>query len=353
MAARYRGSMWRDGNLHQHKGMSWVDGTYHDGPHTITRAHKNMTEEGRELHKKHREEWHEEKANKEQAITAEYAGACTQCTTGIMPGDAVWWNPGTKATRHRGTHCDSSGWDGDAKDKAPPPKASSKASKEDFQMFAEQMEVMEKKVKVAEETSEAAEAASEKAEKRVEKAEAKIEKARRIEIVRTLPSGVKKVRKLGPQHHMFEKLLNKVQHGINVVMVGDAGSGKTRAPREVAKALKLPFYLIPLGPMTSKSDLLGFINGAGKYVYSLLCRAYEHGGVVLLDEMDAANPAGLTICNGLLDSVEAGFADKMRERHKDCHFIAAMNTWGRGADAQFVGRAQLDAATLNRWYYME
>ncbi len=354
----------RNGNLHSHRGNPWHedDAPEPHNPHPISRTHRRgLTTEGSNLHLKHKQELAAEGSTTWVAMDAKFSGACKWCNYTIRPGDPIWYHPTFKPGRNlkcRGNDCDAAkrdedAWDGDEKDKESPPPKSTKASKEDFENFDIQIKQMGVAVNEAKERSAKAEERADDAENATRDAIDLIEKARRIEIVRTLPSGAKKVRKLGPQHHQFEKLLNKVRHGINVAMVGDAGSGKTRAPREVAKALKLPFYLVPLGPMTSKSDLLGFINGAGKYVYSLLCQAYEHGGVVLMDEMDAANPAGLTICHGILDSMETGFADKMRTKHPDCHFLAAMNTWGRGADAQFVGRAQLDAATLNRWYYLE
>lgn len=341
----------RDQNLHIHQGSEWVSGTYHDGWHPVKRRHQGWTDIGRDLHIQHLRELKEESADKEQAIMAEFAGKCSRCGVFIPIGDNVWWHPTTRAIRHRGDGvCDV------ARERSPDtetPKSSKKASKEDFQRFHDEMAKLREQVTTAEQKAMIARKASEAALRTARDAEAKITIARRIEVVRTEADGRKKVKKIKAQHANFERLLKYVQAGVNVALVGDAGSGKTHAPRVLADALGLDFYHIPLGPQTSKSDLLGFISGAGKYVYSLLCRVYEHGGVGLLDEMDAANPATLTIVNGMLEAIEAGFADKMRKRHPDCTFVAAMNTFGRGADVMFVGRTQLDAATLNRWVYLE
>jgi len=296
------------------------------------------------LHIQHTEELREERADNELAIRATFSGRCATCDEHITMGDDIWWHPSSGAIRHRGAACDVH---------SPETKTQPKAADlKDFQATVQQI-----KDQWADDNAAlmqrvgAAEQAATRAEQRVEKAEAKINATRKLEVIRTT-DGAKKVRKLKAQHANFEKLLKLASVGINVALVGDTGSGKTYAGSALAKALGLDFYHIPLGPQTSKSDLLGFINGAGKYVYSLLCRVYEQGGVGLLDEMDAANPATLTIVNGMLEAIEAGFADKMRERHRDCVFVAAMNTFGRGADMMFVGRAQLDAATLNRWYYL-
>ena len=332
----------RDGNLHIHIGSQWVVGTYHDGWHTITRSHKGATPEGRELHTTHLRELREERSGREQAITAKYEAKCAGCEVEIKLGEPVWWSPTTKAIRHRGILCDRS---------RPKPANVPQSITPELLEFEKKLEEKVRAIGthiqlLGKEVVTRLDAA----EKRVKQAEAKINTTRRIEVV--TPKAPKPV-KVGAQHQNFEHLLRLAAARINVAMVGDAGSGKTFAPTAVAKALKLPFYHAPLGPQTSKSDLLGYMSGAGKYVMSLLCEAYENGGVVLFDEMDAANPAVLTIANGMLDAVQAGFADKMRTRHEDFIAMAAMNTFGRGADMLYVGRAQLDAATLNRWYILE
>lgn len=165
----------------------------------------------------------------------------------------------------------------------------------------------------------------------------------------------KKAIKVGAQHQEFEKLLRWTNLNKNMFMRGAAGSGKTSAVAAIAKALGLPFYAISLGPQTSKSDLVGYMDATGKYVPTLLRKAFENGGVILFDEIDAANAAVLTIINAILSAKVGdfvGFGDKMVARHADCRFLAAGNTYGKGADALYVGRAQLDAATINRWNFL-
>ena len=43
------------------------------------------------------------------------------------------------------------------------------------------------------------------------------------------------------------------------------------------------------------------------------------------------------------------FPDGRIERHDSCRVLAAGNTLGQGANAQFVGRMQLDFASMNRF----
>ena len=99
-------------------------------------------------------------------------------------------------------------------------------------------------------------------------------------------------------------------------------------------------------------DLLGFNDATGKPVHTELRQAWEHGGVFLCDEMDAGNANVLATLNALLSQPIAAFPDGMIPRHDAFVFIAAGNTTGAGADMKFVGRNQLDGATLDRFVFV-
>jgi len=154
---------------------------------------------------------------------------------------------------------------------------------------------------------------------------------------------------IGIQHAQFENILKLVSMRIDIMLVGPAASGKTTACENVASALDLPFYFIPVGLQTTKSDLLGYMNANGEYVKTHLRQAYEHGGVFLLDEIDAGNPNVLTVINGMLANGIGSFPDAIIKRHADFIFICAGNTWGKGADRQYVGRNPIDASTMDRF----
>jgi len=160
-------------------------------------------------------------------------------------------------------------------------------------------------------------------------------------------------REVGVQHKEFENILKLVSMRMDVFLVGPAGSGKTTCCESVAKALDLPFFVQPVGLQTTKSDLLGFMNANGIYVPSLLRKAYENGGVYLMDEIDAGNANVLTVINAMMSNGVAGFPDQMVARHPDFVFIAAGNTYGKGSDRQYVGRNPIDAATLDRFVIID
>jgi cobaltochelatase CobS len=155
------------------------------------------------------------------------------------------------------------------------------------------------------------------------------------------------------------KLLEScVKHKIPAFLVGPAGSGKTTVAENVAKKFGMDFYCMSVGNQTTKSDLLGFISATGNYVSTVFRTAFEEGGVFLLDEIDAGNSNVLTILNSALANGYCSFPDGMVKRHKNFCCIASGNTIGQGANKQYVGRNQLDGATLDRftkidWTYDE
>jgi len=157
----------------------------------------------------------------------------------------------------------------------------------------------------------------------------------------------------GVQHHAFENLLKIVNAGQAVLLVGPAGTGKSHASETVADALGLNFHAISVGSQTSKSDLAGYMTATGDYVRTQFREAYEHGGLFLLDEADAGNSNVLILLNAALSNGQMAFPDGMVSAHADFRMVATANTYGNGASRQYVGRNQLDAATLDRFATLE
>lgn len=157
----------------------------------------------------------------------------------------------------------------------------------------------------------------------------------------------------GRQHYKFPLLLAALSQRLNVALVGPAGSSKTTTAHNAAKALELAFEAISVGPMTSKADLLGFTDAHGKYHSTATVRRAVEGGIMLWDEFDAANASVATYGNMLLANEEFGTAEGMKVKHKDFCLIAGLNTYGMGANRVYVGRNQLDGATLDRFVVID
>ena len=155
------------------------------------------------------------------------------------------------------------------------------------------------------------------------------------------------------QHYKFELLLKVCSAHVNVLLVGPAGTGKTHAGSSVAEALNLSFDALSVGPMTSKADLLGYQDATGNYHNTALVRQAVNGGVLLFDEIDAGHAGVLTTANAVLANGHFGTPIGMQNKHDDFIMLAAANTFGTGADRQYVGRNQLDAATLDRFAVIE
>lgn len=156
---------------------------------------------------------------------------------------------------------------------------------------------------------------------------------------------------LGIQHIQFPELVQMVSTGLNIFLVGPAGSGKTTAAINVAKALNVEFYFT--GAIASEFKLTGFINAKGEIVSTEFRRAYEKGGLFLFDEIDASYPQAVLAFNAALSNDYMDFPDKRITRHENFYCIAAANTYGQGADRQYVGRNQLDAASLDRFVFLD
>lgn len=162
-------------------------------------------------------------------------------------------------------------------------------------------------------------------------------------------------------HVQTAYLVKLLSIGLNVLLVGPAGSGKTTAGLHAAQALDLKFYPISLGPQTSKTDLLGYTDAHGRPVWTVVRQAYVHGGLLLLDEIDASNAGVLTCLNALLANGHATFPASVddlehvtvEQKHANFRVIASGNTFGQGANRMYVGRQQLDAATLDRFVGIE
>jgi len=157
----------------------------------------------------------------------------------------------------------------------------------------------------------------------------------------------------GRPHKTLPELVDLVQLRQHVFLVGPAGSGKTTAAEQAATVVDLPFYARSMGPATTEWDLLGFRSPDGRYVPGVLRQPFECGGVLCLDEMDNTNPNVLTALNSTIANRVSSFPDGMVKRHPDFVCVAGGNTYGRGADRVYVGRMQLDGATLDRFGVLE
>lgn len=176
---------------------------------------------------------------------------------------------------------------------------------------------------------------------------------RKIEVVVRREDEKKAVKVKGPTHYKFQHLVRAATARLptgfpaGVFLAGEASSGKTTGARQLAEALKLRWHFN--GAISFPHEMLGFIDGAGKYHRTPFREAYEHGGVYTFDEVDRSDPVALLSVNPHLAGDVATFPDKQIQRHRDCYIVCTANTWGLGADANYSGATKLDAAFLSRF----
>ena len=159
----------------------------------------------------------------------------------------------------------------------------------------------------------------------------------------------KKVPMQGIQHDKFETVLKFVANDEPVFLTGPAGSGKNVLCKQVAEALGLKFYFT--NAVTQEYKLTGFTDAMGNYQPTQFYKAFTEGGLFMLDEMDASIPEVLVILNAAIANRYFDFPAPIGyvEAHPDFRVIAAGNTVGQGASYKYVGRNQLDAASLDRF----
>lgn len=156
----------------------------------------------------------------------------------------------------------------------------------------------------------------------------------------------------GVAHKKLDTIIKFVAMNEPVMMVGNAGTGKNVIAKQVAEALGLDFYFS--NAVTQEYKITGYGDANGNFVETQFYKAFKNGGLFLLDEIDASCPESLVvmncaIANGYFDFPVIGKV----EANENFRVIACANTFGTGASMEYVGRNQLDAATLNRFAIVE
>lgn len=151
----------------------------------------------------------------------------------------------------------------------------------------------------------------------------------------------------GVVHEKFDDVLQLVNLDIPVYLEGPAGTGKNVICKQVAESLDLEFYFT--NAVTQEYKLTGFIDANGTYQETQFYKAFKNGGLFFLDEMDASIPEVLIILNAAIANGYFDFPNGKIEAHENFRVIAAGNTAGKGANVEYSGRYQLDAASLDRF----
>lgn len=155
-------------------------------------------------------------------------------------------------------------------------------------------------------------------------------------------------------HPKMEDVIKSLHLNHKAMLVGPAGTGKTYMVAEIAQRLKLPFYKYSCSRDSSVHDLLGYKQPRSEtYLETVFLKAYENGGVFLVDEYDAMSGDMSLFFNGIADnskfiSVPHRDDKPIAKKHKDFYLIMCGNTWGKGS-IEFSGRDFQDLALMDRF----
>ena len=152
------------------------------------------------------------------------------------------------------------------------------------------------------------------------------------------------------KHSKYDKIKQIIELSIPVLIEAEAGTGKSTLCRMIAEDLGLKFTPIGITRQTSVGNLLGFISVTGVYIPSALRDAFENGGLVLLDEIDAGDPNTM-LCLNSIENGYLAFPDAKVDMHPNFRLMATANP--QDAHVSYVGRSKLDFATRNRYHEEE
>jgi hypothetical protein len=124
---------------------------------------------------------------------------------------------------------------------------------------------------------------------------------------------------------------------VNLLLVGSPGTGKTKMLHAIAEMCGMPIYTIPISKNTEEDVFEGknkVIEGKIAYVETDFIKAYENGGIIVLEEINLADPA--VIMGSIGQAMERPFVVKKDgyiniRRHPMCVIVATMNTGTAGS----------------------
>jgi cobaltochelatase CobS len=144
----------------------------------------------------------------------------------------------------------------------------------------------------------------------------------------------------------------------NVLLTGGTGVGKTSCIEQLAAECNTPLIRINLNGETRLSDFIGKVHvlkGETHWVDGVLPMAMKHGYWLLLDELDFADPAILSLLHPVLEDnpclvLKENHGEVVRP-HKNFRIIATANSIGAMSDkaGNYSGTNHMNEAFLDRW----
>ena len=161
--------------------------------------------------------------------------------------------------------------------------------------------------------------------------------------------------KFPPETSIIEEA---IKSKTNIFISGPTGCGKTTMLELLADGNDVPYSRMNLNGETSVDDFVGVWTIEGKemtFIDGILPRAMKSGKMLILDEMDAAQPEILFILQAVLQgSPLMNTKNGEKVIPSDGFFVTATaNTVGRGdMEGMYAGVRTLNEAFLDRFHYV-
>lgn len=160
----------------------------------------------------------------------------------------------------------------------------------------------------------------------------------------------------------FEILRHNIQYGVNTMLIGPTGTGKTEAVANLAKVFGIPITIFDMGTMTD--PVMGLVGThiitvkegvtSSEFKQSRFSEVIQSPGIVMLDEISRAPAMANNLLFPCLDfrkelPMEYSFHDTTPiPVHPQCVFFSTANM-----GSQYTGTHKLDRALLDRFMLIE
>lgn len=131
---------------------------------------------------------------------------------------------------------------------------------------------------------------------------------------------------------LLETIAWAYNNDIAMSLEGHTGTGKTEGIMYFAHLIGAPVHKPSLNGMTTTDDLIGKIlveDGSTKWVDGIVTHAVRNGGILVLDEMNAAGQEVLFALHSLLDDTHSLVLvendNQVVKKHELCRIFATMN----------------------------
>lgn len=149
-----------------------------------------------------------------------------------------------------------------------------------------------------------------------------------------------------------------IEAGLNIMFVGGKGTGKSTYAEKIAQwrseqlGYTVKMTAVSCNPESGAASFFGLqrFGGEGLIIESDFSKLLREPSVILLDEIDASDPAILLMLNRV--TANRVFKNELTQEefqiHPDCLLLSGGNTFGNGADSLY-DRERQDAAAYDRW----